>query len=85
MNRLESEFARRGIACHTGSGADTSTLEFVETSDTLYLTIDAGVVRRAELNPDFRARPTLHDRIYDILEALGYEHVDEDDPRIVGE
>jgi hypothetical protein len=83
-DRLESEFASRGMT-HVRSGQSGDVIEFAKTSDTLYLIMDGENVRRAELNPDYRARPRMHDRIYDALEALGYEHLDEDDPRIADE
>ena len=60
-------------------------IEFAGSSDTLYLRFKGGSVDRAELNPDYRVRPTLHDKIYDALEGLGYEHLDEDDSRIADE
>jgi hypothetical protein len=70
------------MTCHA---AVANVIEFVGTTNTLYLSLDGGSIRRAELNPDFRARPTMHDRIYDVFEALGYEHLDEDDPRLADE
>src|SRR5947199_9036315 len=76
---LRSEFAARGMACRAESGQGSDIIEFPGTSDTLYLVMDGESIRRAELNPDYRARPRMHDRIYDVLEALGYEHLDEDD------
>ena len=84
-DRLASEFESRGMTCHLESGEGSDIFEFLGSSDTLYLITDGENVRRAELNPDYRARPRIHDRIYDVLEALGYEHLDEDDPRIAAE
>ena len=81
-HRLESEFAARGIACGTPY---THMIEFAGSSDTLYLHFDGDSVRRAELNPDPRARPAVYDRIFDVLDDLGYEHLDDDDPRIADE
>jgi hypothetical protein len=83
-DRLESEFESRGMT-HIWSGHNDDVIEFADTSDTLYLIMDGETVRRAELNPDYRTRPRMHDRIYDVFEALGYEHLDEDDPRIADE
>jgi hypothetical protein len=85
LRRLEAELGARGIACHSAREQGQATIDFAVSSDLLYLKLDTDTIRRAELNPDFGARPAVHDRIYDVLDDLGYEQLDEDDPRIAAE
>ena len=81
MSRLEAQFITRGIACRLERERSRATIDFAGSSDLLYLSLEADNISRIELCPDYSARPSMHDSIFQVLDTLGYEHLDEDDPR----
>ena len=81
VDQLAHALRRRGVKARASVEESRGIIEFDGTSDLLYLTLIGDCVRRAELSPDNRGKARTPERILIHLDAIGYDYIDEDDPR----
>ncbi|HEY2584177.1 MAG TPA: hypothetical protein VGI81_00260 [Tepidisphaeraceae bacterium] len=78
---LSWELIERGLRCHVDSDEDGPLIFFEETRDVLFPSVRNGEIDYLEHNPHYLAKPSIAGRISDALTEIGFEWVDEDDPR----
>ena len=81
VDAMRNAFEAAGVSCaaEVTDVGDRGTLVFEPTFNLVYLTLDGGLVRRAELRPDYRRTDRMGDKIINHLHDLAYEHRDEDE------
>ncbi len=57
---------------------ESAIIGFAGTSDTLYLAVEEGRVRRVELSPDNASTERLSEAIMEALARMGYEYQDDE-------
>jgi hypothetical protein len=78
---LSREIAKRGPRCHVENDDDGPFIVFDGCGDVLHLTIVDGRIDYLEHGPDYSATPRMSGFISAALDAIGFEWIDEDDPR----
>jgi hypothetical protein len=81
VEALREELFTRGLNCRVERSEEKSAIEFEMSADMLYVSVASGRIDYVEHCPAFSARPPLHGRIDQALFALGFDFIDEDDPR----
>jgi hypothetical protein len=81
IDGLRQAFVFAGLPCvaETADDARRALLDFAPTSNLLYLTLKEGLVRRADLSPDYRPGHKLGDRIITVLDEMGFDYCDENE------
>src|SRR5438477_9364462 len=75
------EFTERGLPCHAEPSEHGSIIVFEASADLLYLTMTQERIDYLEHGPAHGAKPWLAGRIDDALVSIGFDFIEENDPR----
>jgi hypothetical protein len=78
---LSWELIERGLRCRADSDEDGPLIFFEDSRDVLYSSVKNGEIDYLEHDPKYFPKPYLAGRIADALTMIGFEWIDEDDPR----
>lgn len=79
--QLCDELAARGLGCRIYPTSRDQQIVFQESADLLYLMLKDGWIDYVEHDPAYGSKPILAERIAEALTAIGFQSIDEDDPR----